>query len=58
MPSEFTKLDAEALAKIDRNYVVRLRRKRHPSQMDRYGVWDSKSDHWVEFDLTPNGEST
>lgn len=54
---EFTKLDAEALAKMDRNYVVRVIRKRHPSQMDRYGVWDSQSDSWVEFDSLPKHQS-
>jgi hypothetical protein len=47
---EFTKADAEALAKQDRDYVVRKIMKRHPSQIDRYGILDSRSDHWVGFD--------
>ena len=55
---EFTKTDAEALAKHDRNYVIRVIRKRHPSQMDRYGIWDSRSDHWVEYDQLPKSAPT
>lgn len=52
---EFTKQDAEALATMDPDYVVRVIRRRHPSQMDRYGVWDTQSDHWVEFDFPLRG---
>jgi len=45
--SEFTKADAENAAKMDRNYVVRAIR----GKPGRFLVWDSVSDHHVEFDF-------
>ena len=47
----FTKTQAEKLAKWDRAYVVK--HIKGQGEFDNcYGVWDSRAEHWVEFDLT------
>jgi hypothetical protein len=46
MAAEFTKFQAETIAKWDRNYVVRPVR----GKPGHYMVWDSRSDHHVEVD--------
>ena len=46
----FTKEQAEKLAKRDKAYVVK--HVKGPVEFDNcYGIWDCKSEHWVEFDL-------
>ena len=42
----FTKIQAEALAKNDPDYIVKAIR----GKPGYYMVWDKKSDHYVEFD--------
>jgi hypothetical protein len=46
MAAEFTRFQAEIVAKWDRDYVVRPIRGKPGSYM----VWDSRSDHHIEVD--------
>ena len=45
--STMTQPQAEALAKWDRDWVARPIRN---TRRIYWGVWSSRSDHWVEFD--------
>jgi hypothetical protein len=47
---KFTKDDAEALAKLNRDYTIKKAR----WSEDLYYVWCKKSDHLVEFDRLPH----